>query len=65
VGAWGVGTVENDDAAAAPEGYLEAPTCSMVVGAGFGFSTGAVHGAVYPRERWKSARLGVSLPVPR
>jgi hypothetical protein len=38
---------------------------AALVGAGFGFTTGAVYGALYPRERWKSARLGVSLPVPR
>jgi hypothetical protein len=56
VGAWGVGTFENDDAgdwvyqleeandlelvrgtllaAADPEGYLEAPTCSMALDPG-------------------------------
>jgi hypothetical protein len=45
-------------------GRVSAGTAALV-GAGFGFTTGAFYGALYPRERWKSVRLGVSLPVPR
>jgi len=51
---------ETDDGS----GRVSAGTAALV-GAGFGFATGAFYGALYPRERWKSARLGVSLPVPR
>jgi hypothetical protein len=35
---------------------------AALVGAGLGFTTGAVYGALYPRERWKAVRLGVSAP---
>ncbi|MGH2822239.1 MAG: hypothetical protein ACRDLY_04300 [Thermoleophilaceae bacterium] len=38
---------------------------AALVGAGLGVTTGAVFGALYPRERWKSVRLGVTLSVPR
>jgi hypothetical protein len=45
-------------------GRASAGTAALV-GGGFGFATGALYGALYPRERWKSVRLGVSLSVPR
>jgi hypothetical protein len=61
--AFAVSTVllnEADDGA----GRASAGTAALV-GGGFGFATGAVYGALYPRERWKSARLGASIPIPR
>ncbi len=30
---------------------------AALIGGGIGFGTGAIFGAIFPRERWKSARL--------
>jgi hypothetical protein len=51
---------ESDDAS-----QRSSPGTAALVGAGIGFTRGAVFGALYPRERWKSVRLGMSVSVPR
>lgn len=38
---------------------------AALVGAGFGVSFGALTGALYPRERWASVRVGVTVSAPR
>jgi hypothetical protein len=38
---------------------------AALVGAGVGVTFGALMGALYPRERWASVRLGVTVGVPR
>ncbi len=38
---------------------------AALVGGGVGLATGALMGALYPRERWRRVRLGVTLAVPR
>jgi hypothetical protein len=30
---------------------------AALIGGGIGFATGAIFGAIFPRERWKSVRL--------
>jgi hypothetical protein len=37
---------------------------AALVGAGVGVSFGALTGALYPRERWASVRLGVTVGTP-
>jgi len=38
---------------------------AALVGGALGLSLGAVFGALYPRERWKSVRVGVTVMAPR
>ena len=41
------------------------PGTAALVGAGVGVSLGALVGALYPRERWASVRVGVTVGTPR
>jgi hypothetical protein len=36
---------------------------AALIGAAVGFGTGAIVGAIFPIERWKSVKLGVTVPL--
>ena len=36
---------------------------AALIGAAVGFGTGAIAGAIFPIERWKSVKLGVKVPL--
>jgi hypothetical protein len=36
---------------------------AALIGAAIGFGTGAIMGAIFPIERWKSVKLGVTVPL--
>ena len=38
---------------------------AALVGGSVGFATGAVFGALRPQERWRRARLGIAIAVPK
>ena len=38
---------------------------AALVGGAVGFATGALVGGLYPQERWRRVRLGMTIPAPR